>query len=195
MKTLWKVSLLLCLVLSLSACAPQGGPSDQGSGSISQQPPASSQGDVSAPDPGEEEPQSPDKSQEESLPLTADYAPEELLEREGDYDYFEADGGEWQVKLVISARETVTDLSYVTLNLDYYDEDGELAWGVGDTLYTQEELTPQRPLVVGMVFYGDVANRGLTFVDSQGNFRCVSINMSGTDGSILLVEEALDRPE
>ena len=57
------------------------------------------------------------------------------------------------------------------------------------------KLTAQRPLVVGMVFYGDVASRGLTFVDSQGELRCVSINMSGKDGSILLVEEDLNRPE
>ena len=173
----WKPALAVCLCLVLTACAPKESTPAQSGGSASQPPAASSQ----------EEPASP--------PLTADYAPEELLSQEGSYDYFEADGGEFQVKLVITARETVTDLKYVTLNLDYYDENGELQTGVGDTLYTQEELTPDRPLAVGMVFYGDVASRGLTFVDGQGEFHCVSINMSGKDGSILLVEEELPAPQ
>lgn len=192
----WKPALCLCLCLALTACAPKESTPAQSGGSASQPPAASSQEDVSSSAP-EEVPQVPDGSQEEpaSPPLTADSAPEELLSQEGSYDYFEADGGEFQVKLVITARETVTDLKYVTLNLDYYDENGELQTGVGDTLYTQEELTPHRPLVVGMVFYGDVASRGLTFVDEQGQFHCMSIHMSGEDGSILLVEEEISAPQ
>ena len=46
-----------------------------------------------------------------------------------------------------------------------------------------------------MVFYGDVASRGLTFVDEQGQFHCMSIHMSGEDGSILLVEEEVPAPQ
>lgn len=142
----WKPALAVCLCLALTACAPKESTPAQSGGSASQPPTASSQEDVSSSAP-EEVPQIPDGSQEEpaSPPLTADYAPEELLSQEGSYDYFEADGGEFQVKLVITARETVTDLKYVTLNLDYYDENGELQTGVGDTLYTQEELNPHRP--------------------------------------------------
>ena len=128
----WKPALCLCLCLALTACAPKESTPAQSGGSASQPPAASSQEDVSSSAP-EEVPQVPDGSQEEpaSPPLTADYAPEELLSQEGSYDYFEADGGEFQVKLVITARETVTDLKYVTLNLDYYDENGELQTGVG----------------------------------------------------------------
>lgn len=46
-----------------------------------------------------------------------------------------------------------------------------------------------------MVFYGDVASRGLTFVDEQGQFHRMSIHMSGEDGSILLVEEEISVPQ
>ena len=185
-------ALALCLCLLLSACAPRTQTSHSG-GSAAQPPEggSSSQTEPQAPSgSGEEGPEEPGE-----LPVEGDYAPEELLEQEGSYDYFEADGGEWQVKLVFTARERVTDLKYVTLDLDYYDESGALSYGVGETLYTQAELTPERPLVVGMVFYGDVASRGLTFVDGQGEFHCVSIGMSGEDGSILLVEEDLPAPQ
>lgn len=193
MKCLFHIALALCLALLLPACAPREAGTAQGGGAPSGQ----AAGSVQAPE-GDDPTQSLEEAAPPSPalpPVAADYAPEELLEREGDYDYFQADEGEWQVKLAFTARETVKDLQYVELNLDFYDQAGELRCGVGEIFYTQEELTPQRPLVVGMVFYGDVANRGLTYVDGQGQFHCVSINMSGKDGSILLVEEALPPPE
>lgn len=189
------IVLALCLVLLLAACAPKEAGMAQSGGASAGQAGAASSIQSPEADGSDRSPEGEDLPSPALPPVTADYAQEELLEREGDYDYFQADEGEWQVKLAFTARERVTDLQYVELNLDFYDQEGELCYGVGEVFYTQEELTPQRPLVVGMVFYGDVANRGLTYVDGQGEAHCVSINMSGEDGSILLVEEELAPPE
>ncbi len=57
-----------------------------------------------------------------------------------------------------------------------------------ETLYTQETLTPERPLVVDFVFYGDIPNNGILYTDENGVDRLFAVEMSGRDGSIYLLE-------
>ena len=55
-------------------------------------------------------------------------------------------------------------------------------------LYTLTSLTPERPLVVTMVFYGDTPNNGISYVDANGQVRRFALGQSGMDGSLYLNE-------
>ena len=48
-------------------------------------------------------------------------------------------------------------------------------------------LTPERPLVLGMTFFGSTPHYGISFLDEKGEHKRFFIDQSGEDGSVLLV--------
>ncbi|MCL2342538.1 MAG: hypothetical protein FWC62_01375 [Firmicutes bacterium] len=78
--------------------------------------------------------------------------------------------------------------------------DTGLRYVLGGTFYSMDELTPARPLVVGMDFAGMMPPyvsyegvtlppyRGISFVDAAGVTRYFSLTQNGQDGSIVLTE-------
>lgn len=56
------------------------------------------------------------------------------------------------------------------------------------TLYSVDELLPKKPLVVGTVFQGAFPTRAISFVDENNTTRYYSLEMSGKDGSLFLLE-------
>lgn len=125
---------------------------------------------------------------EEALPVHIDYASQSLLSQPDTFDEFIADDSEFQVKVVFTADEPVEDFQLVTICLQEMPGD-EIAFRQDEVLYQMEQLSPQRPLVVGMVFAGDTPNMGVTFVDQEGQTQQATINMSGKDGSLFLMQE------
>ena len=57
-----------------------------------------------------------------------------------------------------------------------------------EELYALDELTPDRPLLLNMTFYGLLPYYGVSYVNSSGETISYSINMSGKDGSVILTE-------
>ena len=51
-----------------------------------------------------------------------------------------------------------------------------------------DELSPDRPLLLNMTFYGLLPYYGVSYVDDSGETISYSINMSGKDGSVILTE-------
>ena len=49
-------------------------------------------------------------------------------------------------------------------------------------------LTPDRPLLLNMTFYGLLPYYGVSYVNGSGETISYSINMSGKDGSVILTE-------
>lgn len=126
-------------------------------------------------------------SQEDGTPpVSIDYAGEELLSQEGTYDLFVEDDSEFRVDVLFTTTETVTDVQFVELCLDEITEDG-ITSHVGQVYYQADELTPQRPLVIGTVFGEVVPWRGIVYTDAQGTTHQYSLNMSGEDGSLFLL--------
>ena len=120
-------------------------------------------------------------------PVSVDYADEELLGRTDTCDLFVEYDGEFRVDACFTTAETVTDVQFVELVLDEFTEDGA-AFHVGETYYRADELTPERPLVIGTVFVGEVVpTRAILYTDAQGVARRYSLNMSGEDGSLFLL--------
>ena len=64
---------------------------------------------------------------------------------------------------------------------------GSLSYST-EELYALDELTPDRPLLLNMTFYGLLPSYGVSYVDDSGETICYSINMSGKDGSEILTE-------
>ena len=85
---------------------------------------------------------------------------------------------EYQVKVVFTTDIPVKDFRFLSLTWVDMDESGMMEFETED-LYTWEELSPQRPLVVGMTFVGSIPDRGIAYVDADGTTKYYSIGMSG----------------
>lgn len=150
----------------------------------------SSQPDIPTAEPSSEESTVPPG--EEILPpakpgdtVTVDYA-------QGDYaDYtfveFNVTGEESQVRVLFTASAAVTDFKVLSLTCEDIDENGNISFSVQEC-YSQPELTPDCPLIVGMEFFGSIPNNGISYVDTDGVEKRFAVDMSGEDGSLYLWE-------
>lgn len=120
-------------------------------------------------------------SEELILPITADFASDALLSGK---DYHEAltNDSEYAVKLLFRANEALTDVYFSALS---YEDGGKIG---EEKLLSVPELRPDNPLVVSVVFYGDMTTYGISFTDADGNARHFAVSLSGRDGSVVLRE-------
>ena len=113
--------------------------------------------------------------------------PEDVLTWYANYDEFEAIAEEPQVQLVFTSTGVVRDFTVLALTLQDVSEDGKPVF-LMEELYSQDMLAPWRPLAVDTVFYGDIPNNGVSYVDENGLTHCFTVSMSGEDGSLQLIE-------
>lgn len=92
------------------------------------------------------------------------------------------DDSEFMEYLVFRANETLTDVRLTSLLPDVggYTEDC--------TYDTFPQLTPEKPLVAEVVFYGDFTTYGLSFTDESGTQRHFALYISGRNGAPVLQE-------
>lgn len=125
----------------------------------------------------------------ENLPVKAQYL--EDVPELGDHDTFSLTNGavdsESVVKVVFTAESAVRDFKLLSIAMQDSDENGNFAFST-EELYSQPELTPERPLEAGLVFLGDIPNNGISFTDADGNVKYYAVDMSGRDGSLILWE-------
>ncbi len=115
-------------------------------------------------------------------PIKGYFADEEILNSDN-YHEFISDDSEYTTKLVFKANEKLTDVVFSALN---YDMNG--TYYVEKELYTLPELNPDKPLVAGVVFYGDMTAYGISFKDDNGNEHNYAVLISGKDGSLVMNE-------
>ncbi len=124
-----------------------------------------------------------------NLPVKAQYL--EDVPELGDHDTFSLTNGavdsESVVKVVFTAESAVRDFKLLSIAMQDSDENGNFAFSA-EELYSQSELTPERPLEAGLVFLGDIPNNGISFTDADGNVKYYAVDMSGRDGSLILWE-------
>ena len=77
------------------------------------------------------------------------------------------------------------DFKVLALSITHVDEHGRAAFSTKE-LYALPGLRPERPLGLGMTFFGSTPQYGISFVDAQGETRRFFIAQSGEDGSVLL---------
>ena len=117
---------------------------------------------------------------EQPTPVLAALMDERILEQP--HHIAIVDNSEYMVYLVFAATETLTDVRLTMLQpaqIDYVEE---------STLHTIPEMTPEKPLVAEVVFYGDFTTYGLTFTDESGTERYFALYISGRNGAPVLQE-------
>ena len=93
---------------------------------------------------------------------------------------FVKEESEYTQYLLLQPSEELSDISLSLMELT--DE----SFVPGEKLYTLDKLNVDKPLVIGVVFYGDFTTYGLSFNGAQGNECNYIIYTSGKDGSVIL---------
>ena len=65
-------------------------------------------------------------------------------------------------------------------------EDADAPEYLIETVYRHPGLAAGGSLTLPLIFYGDMSNNGVSFVDAEGNVCRYAIDVSGRDGSLLL---------
>ena len=125
------------------------------------------------------------RSARQNAAVSADFASQALLSRQGGYDEFIDEQSQYQVKIAFTARETVTDFRFLSIISDFGDN-SEPRFRLGAERYVQPRLSPGRPLVIGLVFAGDMPTFAISYKAPDGSERYYAVNTSGLDGSVIL---------
>lgn len=104
-------------------------------------------------------------------------------------DYMEADDPELpKVEFVLYSDTVVSHVHLFSVSMSSWDEE------TGDMVYEatlediQYQLSPDHPLYVGAVIWGDMPNLAVGFEDEEGVYHFAFIEISGENGSLILRE-------
>ncbi len=112
---------------------------------------------------------------------------EKALSSFSDHDEFTADEAEPQSQILFSVEHDIKDFKFLALQLEDVDEDGRVTFSSTE-LYSEDTLTPDRPLLVKLTFFGLIPNYGISYVDESGMTRNYAVSISGENGALLLIE-------
>ena len=87
---------------------------------------------------------------------------------------------EYLQRLLFRAYEPLTNIRFTMMDIT---ADGIIS---GEPLYTLESLTPDKALVIGVVFFGDLTTYGLFFTDASGVDHYYMLYTSGRNGSVVM---------
>ncbi len=99
-----------------------------------------------------------------------------------DFHEYTVDNSEYMVKIAFLPNEVLTDISFSSLQ---YDETSLI---IDEKILTLPAISPEKPLLIGVVFYGDMTTYGISFRDLSGVMRYYSISLSGVDNSLEVLE-------
>ena len=102
---------------------------------------------------------------------------------ENEHHVFVKEESEYTQYLLLEPSEELSDISLSLMELT------DAGYAVGEKLYMLDKLNTDKPLVVGIVFYGDLTTYGLSFRNSLGKEYNYVIYTSGKDGSVILQSE------
>ena len=110
---------------------------------------------------------------------------EDVLDGISDYHEVSVSTAESLARVLLSCEYAVKD--FKVLGIEASPMSNSLSFST-EELYALDELTPDRPLLLNMTFYGLLPSYGVSYVDDSGETLYYSINMSGKDGSVILTE-------
>lgn len=109
--------------------------------------------------------------------LHIELATDELLNK---YDlYHEHINDEAGARLIITTDTEIKDFAFISIKSE--DTGNKLCYFAGNTLFSVDEMSPQKPFVVKLLFPGSLPSYGISFVDENGVQRYFAINLSGRD--------------
>ena len=110
---------------------------------------------------------------------------EDVLAGLSDYHEVSVSTAEPLARVLLSCEYAVKD--FKVLGIEASPMSSSLSFFT-EELYALDELSPDRPLLLNMTFYGLLPYYGVSYVDDSGGTISYSINMSGEDGSVILTE-------
>ncbi|MBE6542255.1 MAG: hypothetical protein E7672_07400 [Ruminococcaceae bacterium] len=115
------------------------------------------------------------------IPVTLEITNKETVTNSGmDCHLHIVDEADYMHWLLIQPYEQITDISFCFMTL------GESRFVPGKELFTLAEANSEKPLVFGVIFYGDFTTFGLSFTDAAGDEHQYIIYTSGRNGSIIM---------
>ena len=105
----------------------------------------------------------------------------------GDREKFVAEKGKNDVKIVFTTDKPVKNFTILGLANAQIDEDGNVFYAAQE-LKTFESLKPGKQIEVTTVFYGELSNNGISYVDTDGEVKYFGVNISGYDGAVEIYE-------
>lgn len=123
---------------------------------------------------------------EQGQEVTIQLAEDGLFEY-NEYDEFVADDSEAQVRLLFSSKNEVKDFKVLEIAIQNVDEEGKVDF-TRKELYAINSLKPEKPLVLGMTFYGTLPTYAISYENKEGDTKVYAITLSGKDGSLQLIE-------
>ena len=130
--------------------------------------------------------QSQSKTAEESPSPTLQIgrATDQVINMSDDvYEYNDNDYGE---KIVIRTDVTLKNLDFISIGLE--DTGEQLSFFAEDILYSINELSPEKVLVIKTFISEGNPSRGISFLDKNNIKRCFYISENGMDNSLSLIE-------
>lgn len=128
-----------------------------------------------------------------AAPVSVDY-----LTAVGDeeYNWVTLYDGQEACAIVFTTDSTVTDFTLWNLFAEDITENGDLIFSADAIDVDDSEglnslpsvMTPDTRIAVQLIFPGDTPSYGISYVDAAGKLRRFVIEMSGYDGSLLLLE-------
>lgn len=110
---------------------------------------------------------------------------EDVLVGLSDYHEVSVSTAEPLARVLLSCEYAVKD--FKVLGIEASPMSNSLSFST-EELYALDELSPDRPLLLNLTFYGLLPYYGVSYVDDSGETISYSINMSGKDGSVILTE-------
>lgn len=117
-------------------------------------------------------------------PVQARWAKDALAD-DAAYHEFTVDTSDAQVQVLLSCIHEVKDFKVLALTITGADMEGKISFE-SRTLYALDSLTPGRPLLLQMTFFGDVPSYGVSYRDERAKVQTFTLSLSGEDGSLLL---------
>lgn len=125
--------------------------------------------------------------------VTVDYAGQNILNGRDRYSKVMIHATQPPEILIVKVSKTVTDFKYFEISLTDCVED-KCYFDIVEEIDSTNSVSPELPVLIGIGFRGSIPDRGISFVDETGTTRYYSINQSGKDGSVFLLEFEYPQP-
>lgn len=117
--------------------------------------------------------------------IRVEWADEAVLTADHDEcDIFEP--SEEQAKVSFTSDTPVKDFVILELTLTDCSDEGVMTFDAYPA--ASPDITPEKPLVIGFTFMGDIPGYGFQYEDADGNIRRFAMEISGEDGSLITRE-------
>ena len=118
-------------------------------------------------------------------PVTVAYASDVAVDKNNAVSV-DLSTGDTHASLVFSTSREVKNIQILRLSLTDVDSDGNATFSYS-IAHNENAITPDKPLVVDVTFWGDMPEYGIAYTDSDtGSTGYYIVNVSGMDGSVSL---------